>query len=354
MEFTALHHHGERPGRRRLTTSNPTGTLHNTLMIPPATAPTKPSPIFSVQGLSKSYGSARVVNNLSFNIAPGECVGVIGPNGAGKTTTIRMCLGLTAPDAGSISFHPPGGAGAALQMPKDALAIKEKLGIVSQFDSLDPDFSCVENLLVFGRYFGLTDAVIRERIPRLLEFAALTSKADAKLGELSGGMKRRLSLARALVNDPQLLLLDEPTTGLDPQARHLMWERLQRLVQQGKSILLTTHFMDEAERLCNRLLVLDHGKKMTEGTPRQLIADNLEPDVVEVYGAGALALVESPLKALAARVEVSGETVFFYTQDSRRLLDALTAYPQLRTLHRPANLEDLFLKLTGRQIREDA
>ena len=310
--------------------------------------------LFRVQGLRKSYGSAVVVKNLSFNIAPGECVGVIGPNGAGKTTTIRMCLGLTTPDTGSISYHPPGDAGAALHMPQDALAIKEKLGIVSQFDSLDPDFSCAENLLVFGRYFGLKDAVIRERIPRLLEFAALTSKADAKLGELSGGMKRRLSLARALVNDPQLLLLDEPTTGLDPQARHLMWERLQRLVQQGKSILLTTHFMDEAERLCNRLLVLDHGKKMTEGTPRQLIADNLEPDVVEVYGAGALALVDSPLKALAARVEVSGETVFFYTQDSRRLLDALTNYPQLRTLHRPANLEDLFLKLTGRQIREDA
>ena len=310
--------------------------------------------LFRVLGLSKSYGSALVVNNLSFNIAPGECVGVIGPNGAGKTTTIRMCLGLTAPDTGSISWHSPGGVGAVLQMPQDALAIKEKLGIVSQFDSLDPDFSCAENLLVFGRYFGLKDAVIRERIPRLLEFAALTSKADAKLSELSGGMKRRLSLARALVNDPQLLLLDEPTTGLDPQARHLMWERLQRLVQQGKSILLTTHFMDEAERLCDRLLVLDHGKKMTEGTPRQLIADNLEPDVVEVYGAGALALVDSPLKALAARVEVSGETVFFYTQGSRRLLDALAHYPQLRTLHRPANLEDLFLKLTGRQIREDA
>ena len=312
-------------------------------------------PIFSVAHLSKRYGANAVVNDLSFSIAPGECLGVIGPNGAGKTTTIRMCLGLTAPDAGSITyFSEPGGPAAGLQMPKDALAIKARLGIVSQFDSLDPDFSCAENLLVFGRYFGMKDAVIKERIPKLLEFAALTSKADAKLSELSGGMKRRLSLARALVNDPQLLLLDEPTTGLDPQARHLMWERLQRLVQQGKSILLTTHFMDEAERLCNRLLVLDHGQKMTEGTPRQLIADNLEPDVVEVYGAGALALVDSPLKALAARVEVSGETVFFYTQDSRKLLDALSAYPQLRTLHRPANLEDLFLKLTGRQIREDA
>ena len=311
-------------------------------------------PLFEVVDLSKRYGSNTVVNQLSFSIKPGECLGIIGPNGAGKTTTIRMCLGLTSPDAGSISYFAGGPQHPVLNMPQDALAIKERLGIVSQFDSLDPDFSCAENLLVFGRYFGLKDAVIREHIPRLLEFAALTHKASAKLSELSGGMKRRLSLARALVNDPQLLLLDEPTTGLDPQARHLMWERLQRLVQQGKSILLTTHFMDEAERLCNRLLVLDHGKKMTEGTPRQLIADNLEPDVVEVYGAGALALVESPLKALAARVEVSGETVFFYTSDAKNLLAALSDYPALRTLHRPANLEDLFLKLTGRQIREAA
>ena len=313
--------------------------------------------LFEVVDLSKRYGSNLVVDRLSFSIAPGECLGVIGPNGAGKTTTIRMCLGLTSPDSGRISYFPPAsatGQAPSLTMPQDALAIKERLGIVSQFDSLDPDFSCAENLLVFGRYFGLKDAVIKERIPKLLEFAALTHKADAKLGELSGGMKRRLSLARALVNDPQLLLLDEPTTGLDPQARHLMWERLQRLVQQGKSILLTTHFMDEAERLCNRLLVLDHGKKMTEGKPRDLIAQNLEPDVVEVYGAGALALTQSPLKAMAARVEVSGETVFFYTADAKGLLAALSDYPELRTLHRPANLEDLFLKLTGRQIREAA
>jgi len=199
----------------------------------------------------------------------------------------------------------------------------------------------------------MKDAQIRERIPRLLEFAALSHKADAKPSELSGGMRRRLGLARALVNDPRLLLLDEPTTGLDPQARHLMWERLQLLLQQGKSILLTTHFMDEAERLCSRLLVLDHGKKIAEGRPRDLIAQHLEPDVVEAYGNGALALVDSPLKTLAARVEVSGETVFFYTQDAKPLLDALAAHPQLRTLHRPANLEDLFLKLTGRKIREE-
>jgi lipooligosaccharide transport system ATP-binding protein len=300
-----------------------------------------------VQHLTKRYGSSTVVDDLSFEIAPGECLGVIGPNGAGKTTTIRMCLGLSTPDGGSI--HALG-----LQMPHDALAIKAKLGVVTQMDTLDPDFTCAENLLVYGRYFGMKDAAIRERIPALLEFASLTSKAGAKPGELSGGMKRRLSLARALVNDPKLLLLDEPTTGLDPQARHLMWERLQLLLQQGKSILLTTHFMDEAERLCSRLLVLDHGKKIAEGKPRDLIAEHLEPDVVEVFGVGALALADGPLRAMASRLEVSGETVFFYTSNASAMLTALHAYPQLRTLHRPANLEDLFLKLTGRQIREDA
>ena len=313
--------------------------------------------ILSVQNLSKRYGDFTVVDDLSFDIAPGECLGVIGPNGAGKTTTIRMCLGLTTPDGGSLNYFGQSNAHGtveALQMPHDALAIKAQIGVVTQMDTLDPDFTCAENLLVYGRYFGMKDAQIRERIPALLDFASLTSKAHAKPGELSGGMKRRLSLARALVNNPRLLLLDEPTTGLDPQARHLMWERLQLLLAEGKSILLTTHFMDEAERLCSRLLVLDHGRKIAEGTPRALISQHLEPDVVEVYGTGALALVDAPLKALAARVEVSGETVFFYTPDAKPLLHALDAYPQLRTLHRPANLEDLFLKLTGRQIREDA
>lgn len=303
--------------------------------------------ILWVQGLCKRYGDTTVVDQLAFEIAPGECLGVIGPNGAGKTTTLRMCLGLSAPDHGTIH------AG-ALQMPQDALAIKAGWGVVSQIDTLDPDFTCAENLLVYGRYFGMKDADIRARIPALLEFASLTHKANTKPGELSGGMKRRLSLARALVNNPQLLLLDEPTTGLDPQARHLMWERLQLLLQQGKSILLTTHFMDEAERLCSRLLVLDHGRKIAEGTPRALIAQHLEPDVLEVYGVGAQALLECPLRALASRVEVSGETVFFYTNSAQRMLEALQTHPQLRTLHRPANLEDLFLKLTGRQIREEA
>ena len=296
--------------------------------------------------MNKRFGSNLVVDDLSFSLFPGECLGVIGPNGAGKTTTFRICLGLTAPDSGSVTIF-------GEDMPKQALSIKSRLGVVSQFDSLDPDFSCAENLLVYGRYFGMKRADIDARIPSLLEFAALSHKASAKPGELSGGMKRRLSLARALINDPQLLLLDEPTTGLDPQARHLMWERLQQLLQQGKSILLTTHFMDEAERLCDRLLVIDHGRKIAEGKPRDLIAEHLEPDVVEVYGGDTQALAHGPLRAMAQRVEVSGDTVFFYTQTAQSLLQALSAYAGVRSLHRPANLEDLFLKLTGRQIREE-
>jgi len=308
---------------------------------PPVTS----SPHLQCIDLHKRYGDNLAVDGVSFDIHAGECLGVIGPNGAGKTTTLRMCLGLTAPDSGRIQAF-------GMDMPADDLAIKARLGVVSQFDSLDPDFTCAENLLVFGRYFGLADATIRSRIPQLLEFAALSHKADAKPGELSGGMKRRLSLARALISDPALLLLDEPTTGLDPQARHLMWERLQQLLQQGKSILLTTHFMDEAERLCDRLLVLDHGRVIAQGKPRELIAAHLERDVIEVFGAGALALIDSPLAQMAQRVERSGETVFFYTDDAPALLAQLATHAGLRSLHRPANLEDLFLKLTGRQIRE--
>ena len=306
--------------------------------------------LLNVQNLEKSFGTNKVVDDLSFQISAGECLGVIGPNGAGKTNTLRMCLGLTTPDAGSITFFD------TLSMPDEAMAIKTRLGVVSQMDTLDPDFTAEENLLVYGRYFGMKDRDIKARIAQLLEFGALTSKAKAKPGELSGGMKRRLSLSRALINQPQMLMLDEPTTGLDPQARHLMWERLQMLMQEGKSILLTTHFMDEAERLCDRLLVIDHGKKIAEGKPRDLIAQHLEPDVVELYGQGALALADedSPLRQHAARVEISGETVFFYTAQAQPLLMALQSWPHVRSLHRPANLEDLFLKLTGRQIRENA
>ena len=307
---------------------------------------TNTQPLLRVLHLAKAFGTSKVVDDLSFDIAPGECLGVIGPNGAGKTTTIRMCLGLTGADAGTIEAF-------GLPVPAQVREAKKRIGVVTQFDSLDPDFSCAENLKVYGRYFGLSRATIEARVPKLLEFAALQAKANAKPGELSGGMKRRLSLGRALINDPDLLLLDEPTTGLDPQARHLMWERLQNLLQQGKAILLTTHFMDEAERLCDRLLVLDHGKKIAEGTPRALIAEHLESDVIEVYGAGAAAAAATHA-SLADRVETSGETVFFYVRKPAPLLEALAAEHRIRYLHRPANLEDLFLKLTGRQIRDDA
>jgi lipooligosaccharide transport system ATP-binding protein len=303
------------------------------------------SPLLSVSHLVKKFGANTVVNDLSFSMRAGECLGVIGPNGAGKTTTIRMCLGLAAPDAGTIEAF-------GLAVPQQVREAKQRIGVVTQFDSLDPDFNCTENLRVYGRYFGLSKATIEQRIPKLLDFAALQSKALAKPGELSGGMKRRLSLARALINDPDLLLLDEPTTGLDPQARHLMWERLQSLLQQGKSILLTTHFMDEAERLCDRLLVLDQGRCIAEGTPRGLIAEHLESDVVEVYGEGAAHTAQT-LGHHAQRVESSGETVFFYLREPKPLLDALAHHHSVRYLHRPANLEDLFLKLTGRQIREE-
>jgi lipooligosaccharide transport system ATP-binding protein len=303
-------------------------------------------PLLRVSHLSKRFGASLAVDDLSFEIAPGECLGVIGPNGAGKTTTIRICLGLTGASGGGVEAF-------GLPLPERMLDAKKRIGVVSQFDSLDPDFTCSENLRVYGAYFGLKRAAVAARVPQLLEFAALQSKADAKPGELSGGMKRRLSLARALINDPDLLLLDEPTTGLDPQARHLMWERLNNLLAQGKAILLTTHFMDEAERLCDRLLVLDHGRKIAEGTPRGLIREHLESDVVEVYGDGASEAAQTNA-SLADRVETSGETVFFYVRDPKPVLDALASNHSIRYLHRPANLEDLFLKMTGRQIRDDA
>jgi len=303
--------------------------------------------VLSVAGLRKSYAGREVVAGISFNLARGECYGLLGPNGAGKTTALRCCLGLTAPDAGDITL-------AGEPVPLRAREARIKVGVVPQFDNLDPDFTVAENLRVFGRYFGLADAETCRRIPRLLDFAGLAGKEQARLQTLSGGMKRRLTLARALVNDPELLLLDEPTTGLDPQARHLIWERLKHLLQQGKTILLTTHFMDEAERLCHRLAILDEGRIVAQGAPRELIASQIEPQVVEVYGEDAPAWAESAAQQYAKRIEVSGETVFCYVDDAQviPLLAQLANLPRLRTLHRPANLEDVFLKLTGRELRD--
>ena len=303
--------------------------------------------VLSVAGLRKSYAGREVVAGVSFSLARGECYGLLGPNGAGKTTALRCCLGLTTPDAGDISL-------VGEPVPQRAREARMKVGVVPQFDNLDPDFTVSENLRVFGRYFGLADAETRRRIPQLLDFAGLAGKEDARLQTLSGGMKRRLTLARALVNDPELLLLDEPTTGLDPQARHLIWERLKHLLQQGKTILLTTHFMDEAERLCNRLAILDEGRIVAQGTPRQLIADQIEPQVIEVYGEDAPAWAQTVAQSFAKRIEVSGETAFCYVDDEQviPLLSQLAGLPQLRALHRPANLEDVFLKLTGRELRD--
>ena len=300
-----------------------------------------------VRDLRKTYGDQTVVAGLSFAVEPGTCFGLLGPNGAGKTTTLRLCLGLTGPDSGSIELN-----GCAI--PADGQQARARVGVVPQFDNLDPDFTCAENLLVFGRYFGLKDADIKGRIPQLLDFAGLASKADARIATLSGGMKRRLTLARALVNDPDIVFLDEPTTGLDPQARHLIWERLKQLKAAGKTLILTTHFMDEAERLCDRLIVIDHGRKITEGSPRELIAEHIEPQVIEVFDElrGQLAPFVEAHRSLAERVETSGETAFFYCRAPQPLLAKLAEVDGLRYVHRASNLEDVFIKLTGRELRD--
>ncbi|UCV11634.1 ATP-binding cassette domain-containing protein [Dechloromonas denitrificans] len=300
-----------------------------------------------VDALRKTYAGNEVVAGLSFAVEPGTCFGLLGPNGAGKTTTLRLCLGLTAPDSGNIALN-----GHAI--PADAQKARARIGVVPQFDNLDPDFTASENLLVFGRYFGLKDAEVKARIPQLLEFAGLTGKADARIATLSGGMKRRLTMARALVNNPDIIFLDEPTTGLDPQARHLIWDRLKQLKSAGKTLILTTHFMDEAERLCDRLIVIDHGRKITEGSPRQLITEHIEPQVIEVFdeSGGQLANFVENHRALAERVETSGETAFFYCREPRDLLARLAEADGLRYVHRASNLEDVFIKLTGRELRD--
>jgi len=296
-------------------------------------------------GVRKSYGAQEVVCGVDLELRPGECYGLLGPNGAGKTTTLRLALGLTDPDAGQITLL-------GEPIPQRAREARLRLGVVPQLDNLDPDFTVAENLLVYGRYFGLRDHTVRARIPQLLEFAGLEARAQSRIQALSGGMKRRLSLARALVNDPDLLFLDEPSTGLDPQARHLIWDRLKQLVAQGKTILLTTHFMDEAERLCDRLSVMDRGRLISTGTPQELIARNIEPQVIEVYGEGAAHWAAKDGERLCQRWERTGETVFCYASDAEPALRTLEARQDVRYLHRRANLEDVFLKLTGRDLRD--
>jgi len=312
--------------------------------LPPS--PGAPPPALQVVELAKRYGRRAILDGLSFEVRRGECYGLLGPNGAGKTTTLRALLGLIPYEGGKIRML-------GRDIPAQARSARARVGVVPQADNLDPDFTIEENLLVFGRYFGMPDAQIRARIPELLEFAALTAHARSRINELSGGMKRRLTLARALVNNPDLIVMDEPTTGLDPQARHLIWERLKALLGEGKTLLLTTHFMDEAERLCHRLGVLDRGHLIAEGEPRELIARHVEPQVVEVYGEGLADWLRSQRDRLAARLETSGETVFCYAWQADPVLRSLQGRDGLRYLHRPANLEDLFLRLTGRGMREE-
>jgi lipooligosaccharide transport system ATP-binding protein len=306
----------------------------------------QPEPVIRAEGLVREYGGFRAVDGLSFTVRAGECYGLLGPNGAGKSTTLRMLIGLSAPQAGRIEVL-------GLPVPACSRQVRALIGVVPQSDALDPDFTVAENLRVFGRYFGLRTEEVDARLDALLEVAGLAGKRDARIPELSGGMKRRLTLARALVNDPRVLFLDEPSTGLDPQARHLIWERLRRLLREGKTIVLTTHFMEEAQRLCDRLAIVDRGRLIAEAAPQALIDEHIEPDVVEVSSADAGALAGT-LAAIdgVARVERVGETVLAYCRVAPPLLAWLEAHRDLRWLRRPANLEDVFLKLTGRDLRD--
>ena len=298
----------------------------------------------SARGLRKSYGPLEVVSGIDLAVRAGECFGLLGPNGAGKTTTLRLCLGLTSPDAGEIELL-------GEPVPARAREARMHVGVVPQFDNLDPDFTVTENLVVYGRYFDIDSAKMRSRIPALLAFAGLEGRGDAGIQTLSGGMKRRLTLARALVNDPRLVFMDEPTTGLDPQARHVIWERMRKLTAEGKTLVLTTHFMEEAERLCHRLAIMDKGRIIAQGSPRALIAENIESQVVEVHGPGLDAWAEQA-KPLCPRLERVGDTVFCYAEDVEPVLATLKQQSPLVFLHRRASLEDVFLKLTGRDLRD--
>ena len=239
---------------------------------------TKPTdPVVNITALCKSYAGQRVVDGIDLQVQRGECFGLLGPNGAGKTTTLRMMLGMTPVDSGELKLLDE------LISPRSH-QVRQRIGVVPQMDNLDPDFSVIENLLTYASYFNLSGKAVHQRIDELLEFAHLTQKADAQIDSLSGGMKRRLTLARALINDPELLILDEPTTGLDPQARQHIWQRLRELKHSGHTLILTTHYMEEAQRLCDRLAIMDHGKIIVQGSPQELIETHIEPHVIEILG----------------------------------------------------------------------
>ena len=301
--------------------------------------------IVAAGALTKRYAGKAVVDGVDLQLAPGEFCGLLGPNGAGKTTLLRMLTGNIPPSSGDLSVL-------GFPIPGRAKPMRRYIGVVPQEDNLDPDFTVVENLRVYASYFGLSRADADDRILRMLEFAGLATKAEAGIDNLSGGMRRRLSLIRALINDPRLLFLDEPTTGLDPQARHMLWQQLRALRNRGITMLLTTHYMHEAERLCDRVIIMDHGNILESNHPAALVRKYIEPQVIEVHGPDIDAWHETVGAALAMRSESVGETMFYYTDDEKPLIEALCARPELTFIHRPANLEDVFLRLTGRELRE--
>jgi lipooligosaccharide transport system ATP-binding protein len=303
------------------------------------------APVIVAERLSKRFGDFCAVDDIDLSVAPGEFWGLLGPNGAGKTTLLRLMIGSTPPSSGELRVL-------GHEIPNEATEMRRRVGVVPQKDNLDPDFTVVENLYTYARYFGIRGAGLDQRIDELLAFAALQHKRDAPIATLSGGMQRRLSLVRALVNEPELLILDEPTTGLDPQARQVMWQRLRALRARGITLVLTTHYMEEAQRLCDRVTVMDHGKLLDSDSPERLINRHVEPQVLEVYGPGLDAWDADVGGRLAERSERVGETGFYYTREEGPLLDALRGQPELMYLHRPANLEDVFVRLTGRELRD--
>ena len=300
--------------------------------------------IIKAENLKKSFNGEFVVKGINLQVPFGGCFGLLGPNGAGKTTTLRMILGQSPVTGGNLEVL-------GLNVPTHARQIRRDIGIVPQLDNLDSDFTVAENMKVYAGYFNLKGPALQRRIRELLNFVELSDKADVRINQLSGGMRRRLSIARALVNEPSLLVLDEPTTGLDPQVRHLIWGRLRELKQAGTTLLLTTHFMEEAERLCDDIVIMDHGVILSQGHPKQLIKQHVEPEVVEIHGEmDALPgiLTEKDIY----RVEIVGETIYYFTDTPGEIIRRVEDKPNVHYLHRPANLEDVFLRLTGRELRE--
>ena len=304
------------------------------------------NPLIRARGLVKRFGEFVAVDGIDLDVMAGEAFGFLGPNGAGKSSTMRMIGCVSPPSDGTLRIL---GRDPRIEGPQ----IRARLGVVPQLDNLDLELTVRENLLIYGRYFGLPRALIRERADQLLEFVQLIDRADDKVEPLSGGMKRRLTIARSLINDPELLLLDEPTTGLDPQARHVVWDRLFRLKHRGVTLVLTTHYMDEAEQLCDRLVVMDAGRIVAQGSPRELIERYSSRDVVELrFPLGENEVAAEKLAGLGDRVEVLPDRVLVYAADG----DACAGGVQLRgvvplsLLVRRSTLEDVFLRLTGRTL----